>query len=67
MMKSTAWRERKDGDQYLSITLPSVIVDIRVGRILLLRLLEGFERFCRVALFHVDASNLDPTLSQRGC
>jgi hypothetical protein len=51
---------------YVLITLPTVIVNVRVRGVMLRRLLEGFERFCWIALFHIDTRNLDPTLSQRG-
>jgi hypothetical protein len=44
-----------------------MIVNVGVGRIMLGRLLEGLERFGWITPFHVDASNLDPALCQRGC
>jgi hypothetical protein len=48
------------------VTLPSVIVDVGVGRIMLDRFLESLERFWWVASFHVDTSNLYQALRQRG-
>jgi hypothetical protein len=54
------------GMTILSITLPTVIVDVRVRHVMFHRLLKGFERFCCVALLHVDAGDLNPALGQRG-
>lgn len=42
--------------------LTTVVVDIGIIRVVLDRLLEAFERLFRIALFHVDASDLDQAL-----
>ena len=47
-------------------TLASVVVYVRVVRVVLDSLLEALESFLRVTLFHPYARNLDPGLCQRG-
>ena len=41
-------------------TLPTVVVDIGIIRVVLNSLLERFERFVGVTLFHVHARDFDP-------
>ena len=50
----------------MPLTLPTVVVDIGVIRVVLDSLLERLERFLRVALFHVHTRDLDPRLGKRG-
>ena len=42
------------------LTLPTVIVDIGIIRVVLNSLLKRLERFVRVTLFHVHARDFDP-------
>ena len=46
-------------------TLSTVVIDVRVVRIVLDGLLEALERLLGLSLFHVHTGNLDPRLRQR--
>jgi hypothetical protein len=47
-------------------TLSTVVIDIRIKRVVLDSFIETLESLRRVALLHVHTSNLDPALCERG-